>query len=515
MKHPTALIILDGFGYRKEKEYNAIAQAQTPHLDGWFAHYPHTLLNASGTAVGLPDAVIGNSEVGHITIGTGRIIEQPITILNNAIADRSFFKNPTLVHALTTLRKTGNALHIMGLLSDGNVHSEARNLYAFIDAAHQHGIKYLYIHPFLDGRDAPPKSARTYLDQLDNALTAFEYGSIGSIHGRFYAMDRDNHWDRTQKSYNVLTENQDYPPRPWQDVLESQYAQGITDEFIVPTQIDPTSTIQKGDGVIFFNVRPDRARQITACFVDPHFNHFPVKKLNLTCFVTPVDFGNNLKTNGMYPHTSAKNTLKDVLAHNGKTIFSIAETEKYAHVTYFFNDGREEAERHETRVIIPSLPTQNYLDNPQMSAPQITHAVLESLTTNPGDFYLINYANADMVGHSGDLQATIRAVECLDEQLSKLYEVIVKKMHGTMYITADHGNAEDKYDPISKQPRTAHTANPVPFLMIQDGLQPDTKLPLTQLSDVAPWILENMGLSVPEDMGKVERVRCTDRTWIG
>lgn len=500
MKHPTALIILDGFGYRKEKEYNAIAQARTPHLTAWYKKFPHTFLSASGTSVGLPDNYAGNSEVGHITIGTGRIIEQPIMILDKALADKSFFKNPILLQSLAALRKTGNALHIMGLLSDGGVHSEAKYLYAFVDAAHQHGIKHLFIHPFLDGRDVPPKSAYAYLEQLDNALTTFEYGSIGSIHGRFYAMDRDNHWDRTQKSYNVLTQEQDYPPRPWQEVLESQYAKGITDEFIIPTQIDPTSTIQKGDGIIFFNVRPDRARQITACFVDPTFTHFPVKKLNLTCFVTPVDYGNNLKTDVLYPHTPAKNTLKDVIANAGKTIFSIAETEKYAHVTYFFNDGREAAEPTEKRVIIPSLATRDYVDNPQMSGAAITQSVIESLSTDPADFYLINYANADMVGHSGNLQATIKAVECLDEQLNKLYEQIVVKMQGTMYITADHGNAEDKYDPISKQPRTSHTTNPVPFLMIKEGLPTTTGLPLTQLADIAPWVLKNIGLVVPEEM---------------
>lgn len=502
MKHPTALIILDGFGYRKEKEYNAIAQAHTLHLNSWFAKYPHTLLKASGGAVGLPEGVIGNSEVGHITIGTGRIIEQPITLLNQAIADKSFFKNPVLIQALNKLQKTGNALHIMGLLSDAGGHSEAKHLYAFIDAAHQNGIKYLFIHPFLDGRDVPPKSAVKYLEQLDNALTTFEYGSIGSIHGRFYAMDRDHHWDRTEKSYDVLTQEQDYPPRPWQEVLEAQYAKGITDEFIVPTQIDPTSTIQKGDGIIFFNVRSDRARQITTCFMDPTFNHFPVKKLNLTCFVTPVDYGNNLKTDVMYPRSPAKNTLKDVIAHAGKTIFSIAETEKYAHVTYFFNDGREAAEPTEKRMIIPSLSTRDYVDNPQMSAAGITQAVIESLNTDPADFYLINYANADMVGHSGNLQATIKAVECLEEQLSKLYEHIVVKMQGIMYVTADHGNAEDKYDLIHKQPRTSHTTNPVPFLMIKEGEPKTAKLPLTQLADIAPWVLENMGLAIPEEMNR-------------
>lgn len=503
LKHPTALVILDGFGYHKNSLYNAISQAKKPNLDAWFSHYPHALLKASGHAVGLLDNYMGNSEVGHMTIGAGRIVQQPISLIHDAIIDKSFFKNPVLVEKLAALKKSGDALHIMGLVSDGGVHSDIEHLYAFLDAAHQHGIKYVYIHAFLDGRDTPPRSAMTYLNQLDQALTLFEFGSIGSLHGRFYAMDRDKNWDRTEKSYRILTENQD-TPQCWQDALEKQYAQGTTDEFFIPTQLDPTSTIQQGDGVIFFNIRADRARQLAAAFVDPIFNYFPVKKLNLSFFMTPVPYASDLKTDVLYKPVSVNNVLEDVLAGNNKTIFSIAETEKYAHVTYFFNGGREQPTPTETRILIPSIKSHDYINNPEMRAREITDAVLASLTSDPKDFYLINYANADMVGHSGNLAATVAAIECLDSELKRLYDQVVERMNGTLYITADHGNAEEMIDPATHEPKTSHTTNPVPFIMLQKGISPSMKLPLCELSDIAPFILRTMGLDVPEEMTRLD-----------
>lgn len=498
-KKPTLLIILDGFGQQKDSSYNAISQAPMPNLRDWFAHYPHTLLQASGKAVGLPAGYTGNSEVGHMALGTGRIIEQPITVIHDALMNKSFFKNPILEKNLNKLAKTGAALHIMGLLSDGGVHSDLQDLYAFLDAAHQHGIKYVFIHAFLDGRDTPIKSASRYLEQLDNALTMFEYGSIGSIHGRFYAMDRDRNWDRTEKSYRILTENQD-TPHLWENVLESQYAQGITDEFIIPTQLDPTSTIQTGDGVIFFNVRPDRARQLTAAFIDPTFNHFPTKKIALSFFITPIQYAPDLPSQVMFPSQPILHTLKDEVAAAKKTIFSIAETEKYAHVTYFFNGRREESVEGETRMLIPSIKSKDYVHNPEMSARAITDAVLKSVHDDPKDFYLINYANADMVGHSGNLPATIKALEYLDGELKRLYDIVIQKMDGTIYITSDHGKAEEMYDVKLKQPKTAHTTNPVPFIMIKRGIDKNLQLPMHGLSDCAPFILKNMGISVPQEM---------------
>jgi 2,3-bisphosphoglycerate-independent phosphoglycerate mutase len=342
--------------------------------------------------------------------------------IHGSIAVKSFFKNELLVSNLKKIAAQKSALHIMGLLSDAGVHSDIEHLYAFLDAAHQHKVKYVYIHAFLDGRDTPPKSAATYLELLENAIVAFGYGALGSIHGRFYAMDRDNNWDRTQKCYRVLTTPSDEMPTPWQDVLEQQYAQGLTDEFIIPTQIDPTSTIQAGDGVIFFNIRPDRARQLTSCFVETPFNHFPMTHIPLTSFITPVTYSNTLNTTVLFPSKLIHPTLKEVISDAGKSIFSIAETEKYAHVTYFFGGGAEQPFPHETRVLIPSIKARTYVENPQMSAAKITDAVLASLQNNPCDFYLINYANADMVGHSGNLPATIKAVECVDHELGRLYK---------------------------------------------------------------------------------------------
>lgn len=496
---PTALVILDGFGYSEITENNAVYHAKTPFIKYATEHYWHTLLRASGTAVGLPDGYIGNSEVGHLTIGSGRIIPQPIRIIHDAIADRSFFTNHILVNNLQKIRQSGGSLHIMGLLSDAGVHSDIEHIYAYLDAAHQNNIQSVYIHAFLDGRDTPPQSASSYLEQLDDALSSFEYGSIASIHGRFYAMDRDNHWDRTEKSYQVLAYGQPCITRPWQEILEEQYAQGITDEFIMPIQLDPTSSIRDGDGIIFTNVREDRARQLTACFVDPHFNHFKIKKIALSCFITPVLYAPYLKTAVLFKQEPILNTLKDVLSAHHKTIFSIAETEKYAHISYFFTGKREEPVPGETRVLIPSLSVKNYAHNPCMSAPEITAAVCSSLKNNPHDFYLINYANADMVGHSGDFAATVKAIECLDTQLKHLYEIIVEQMGGTLYITADHGKAEQMYDAASHQEKTAHTHNPVLFIAINKKKEDRSgHLTLTELAHIAPFILHNMDIPIPE-----------------
>ncbi len=473
-KAPLALIILDGFGYRKETEHNAIAQANTPNLDTWFATYPHTLLQASGAAVGLLDGYIGNSEVGHLTIGAGRIIVQPVSIIHQAIDDGSFFSNKKLVENLEKLKQTGGSLHLMGLLSDAGVHSHEKHLYAFLKAAEKHGVENIFVHPFLDGRDTPPQSAAGYLEKLEKSGA-----TIGSLHGRFYAMDRDNNLERTAQSYKILTESQSEITPSWQKVLEKSYAQNITDEFIPPIQLDPEGVIKNGDGVIFFNFRPDRARQLTKMFLD---------NLNLAFFIIPVTYQGDLNTTYLFEKPTIKNTLKDILSQNGKTIFSIAETEKYAHITHFFTGHKEEPVAGETRVLIPSIVAKNYIEHPCMSAPEITNAVLKSLQEDPHDFYLINYANADMVGHSGDMAATIKAIEYLDVELKKLYDTIVEQMGGTMIITADHGNAEVMFSETSNQPQTAHTTNPVPFLFIKKDAQED--LQLKELADIAPFILK-------------------------
>lgn len=496
----TLLIILDGFGYREEKQYNAIYHAQTKNYDQWIREYPHAILKASGTFVGLPEGAIGSSEAGHLTIGAGRITKEPVTLINEAISNGSFATNPTLIAALQRIPKD-KTLHIMGLLSDAGIHATMKQLFAFIDAAHKQGITNIVVHPFLDGRDVAPQSASKYLKELEDKLATVG-GKIGSIQGRLYAMDRDKNWDRTQRSYQALTESlPNHQFKNWQNIINHYYEQKVTDEFIPPTQLDHSTYIKDGDGVIFFNFRPDRARQLTATFVNPKFNGFKTKPLKLSCFITPTVYDVRLKTDALFPQPHLENTLKEILATQGKTIFSIAETEKYAHVTYFFGGGKEESLLNETRVLIPSKKEKNYSEYPHMSAGEITHAVLESLKKNPCDFYLINYSNADMVGHTGNFGAAITAIEFMDKQLGELYKQVIEVMNGTMYITADHGNAEIMYDEKAHQPKTSHTTNPVPFIMIRKDLKGDNKkLPMTQLADIAPFILKNMDLPIPNEM---------------
>jgi 2,3-bisphosphoglycerate-independent phosphoglycerate mutase len=509
--NPTALIILDGFGYSTEKKYNAIAHAHMPHFNSWWQHYPHAMLAAAGSAVGLPDNMIGNSEVGHLTIGAGRVIPQPMKVWLKSIADGSFANNQVLMEQLEKLKNSGGTLHIMGLLSDAGVHAHEKQIHAIIEVAIGVGIKKIVVHVILDGRDVAPQSAHEYLQRLSQIIKHYNHGQIiiGSLHGRFYAMDRDNNWDRIEKSYRVLTEKQSssakatvdtaQPYDSWEKVLERNYAHNITDEFIPPTQLDGAGVVHNGDGILFSNVRPDRARELTCCFMQNRFHHFAIKPLNLTFFITPVAYGDNLNTVVLFPRNNVRNTLKDVLAEHGKTIFTSAETEKYAHVTYFFRGENEEPVATEIRKMVPSIVVHDYSTHPEMSAEKITQAVLLSLREDPRNFYLVNYANADMVGHSGNFGATIKAVEFIDTQLGVLYDHIVEKMDGTLYITADHGKAEDMFDEKTGQVRTAHTNNPVPFLMIKNGTQND-ELALKKLSDIAPFILENMDLPIPDKM---------------
>jgi len=560
IRRPFVLVILDGFGYADKKKYNAVTHANIPHITQWLKKYPHAFLKASGPAVGLPAGYIGNSEVGHLTIGAGRIIEQPLTLINKALENGSFFSNPVLREKLTQLagnsaknnmgdsaRDTGNkshALHIMGLLSDAGVHSHEKHLYGYIKAALECGVQNIVIHAFLDGRDVAPRSAEIYLNRLENYLGVLraEHGSahiiLGSVMGRFYALDRDNNWDRTCCAYQALTnnsqsENNKAQSRKWQDVLAQQYARSVTDEYIEPTRLDPAGVIKPGDGVIFFNFRPDRARQLTRAFINPE-----CAGPKLSFFITPVSYFYNTSHNPnpitvLFPQEPIPNTLKEVISHAGLKIFSIAETEKYAHVTYFLGGYHEAPFPGETQQIVPSLHVPSYAQSPTMSAQEITQTVLASLTTDPRDFYVINYANADMVGHSGDFQATVKAVACLDVQLAKLYTEIVEKKNGVLWITADHGKAEDMFDEKTGQPRTAHTANLVPFIEISrskhkssqqaqaasdhahvcaqtssctrsdnGASETHAQLPMHGLADVAPHILSVMGIPVPEEMTK-------------
>ena len=500
MKAPTVLTILDGLGYREEKKYNAVAQAKTPTLNYLKEHYPHTIIQAAGTAVGLRPGMMGNSEVGHLTIGTGRIIEQPIRRIDNLIDSKQLEHLPFIKNHFTHLAQTGKCLHLLGLISDAGVHSDIKHLYAFITIAHNYHIKKIIIHPFLDGRDTPPESATTYLTELDHHIATIPEAKIASICGRFYAMDRNQEWDRTKEAYDMLTEKMPLEFTTWQTALNYYYDHHVTDEFIPPTQLDH-EIVDDGDGILFFNFRPDRARQLTEAFIDKTFNRFPIKKLNLAFFITPVEYAKNIKTESILPTEPIKHTLMEILAEHNFSTFAIAETEKYAHVTYFFNAGRETKYPRENRIIIPSITAETYKDIPEMQADKITKTVINSLEHDPHDFYLINYANPDMVGHSGDFEATVKAVESVDRQLKKLYEQVVEKMNGTLYATADHGNAETMWDEKSNQPVTSHTNNPVEFIFVNQSIK-DKKivLSLRGLKDIAPFILENLKLPIPTEM---------------
>ena len=487
-KKPVVLVILDGWGYSPQKEYNAIYAAHPKNFNKWLQQYPSAILAASGEAVGLPPGMMGNSAVGHVTIGCGRIIKQPITYLNQAIDDGTFFTNKLLIERFDQLKKLDKTLHILGLLSDAGVHGHEKHIHAFIRMAVKHGIKKILVHAFLDGRDTAPTSASYFLKRLENVFNEVGCGKIGSIHGRFYAMDRDEHWDRVEKSYRVLTSTQEIQVKEsWQEVLNSYYARDITDEFIPPTRLVPQGYIHDNDGIIFTNTRADRARELTALLLKPQ------QSLHYSFLVTAIQYHPSFITDVLYQQPIVKNSLFDVLAQHHKSIFSIAESEKYAHVTYFFNGGREITHPHEERVIIPSIPKKDYVHIPKMSAVKITDAVINSLDNNMHDFYLINYANADMVGHSGNFEATIQAIQCIDKELERLYEYVVKKYDGTLYITGDHGNAEDR--------RMGHTTNPVYFLMLTNNITAmDKTLPMTQLKDIAPFILQQLQLKIPQEM---------------
>jgi len=494
-KKPTVLVILDGCGFSKEKKYNAVYHANTPNLDSFLKEYPYTIIDASGTAVGLPSGYIGNSEVGHLTIGAGRIIKQAIVKINEAISEGTLENNSTLRSDLKTLEKSGKSLHLVGLLSDAGVHSHINHLYALIDIATHYRIKHIYIHAILDGRDVPPKSAIMYLSQLESYIQKYPQVQIASISGRFYAMDRDKNWERTKQMYTMLTqEKRENYTDNWKQLIEKFYADNITDEYIPPTQLINVP-IQSGDGIIFFNFRPDRMRQLTNSFAQPDFDSFSTEDIHPAFIITMTNYNkkNDQYIDVLFKQEKIENTLKDILEKHDKSIFSIAETEKYAHVTYFFSGGKEEKYKNETRVLIPSLPEKNYIDHPEMAAKEITETVLDSLQNDPKDFYLINYANPDMVGHSGDFQATVKAVEYVDTQLKELYNQIIEKMDGTLYITADHGNAEDMFEEHAQQPKTSHTTNPVYFIAINKKWKnKNIALPLHGLSDIAPFILKHM-----------------------
>ena len=496
-KTPTTLIIMDGFGLRAETAGNAIANAKKPHLDRLFAENPGCKLSASGLDVGLPEGQMGNSEVGHTNIGAGRVVFQDLPRISKAIADGDFFTNEAYVSAMDDCKAKGTALHVMGLLSDGGVHSHIEHIFALLDMARQRGVEKIYVHAFLDGRDVPPASGRDFVARLQDKCQALGSAKIGVISGRYYAMDRDKRWDRVQKAYDALVLGEaPFEPDPVQAV-QSSYDAGVTDEFVVPVLCCREAVIGPGDSVIFMNFRPDRARELTRALVDPAFSDLIRKKgffpLHYVC-TTEYD-ATMPNVSVAFPHHALQNIFGGYISRLGLTQLRIAETEKYAHVTFFFNGGVEQVFPGEDRVLIPSPSVPTYDLKPDMSAREVTDACVERIESGAYDVIILNFANCDMVGHTGVYEAARLAVEAVDECVGRVVEATTN-MGGICLITADHGNAERLVEDDGVTPYTAHTTNLVPFYIVGA----DVKLRDGRLADIAPTMLDLMGLEKPEEM---------------
>jgi len=500
---PIALIILDGWGYREDPEANAIAAAQKPNWDNLWNHYPHTLISGCGRCVGLPDGQMGNSEVGHLNMGAGRIVHQDLTRIDLAVENGEFFANPILCNAVQQAVTSNKAIHILGLLSPGGVHCQEQHIFAMIKlAAKQHASK-IYIHAFLDGRDTPPRSAEKSLEALTQLCDQYDGVQIASLIGRYYAMDRDQRWERIQIAYDLLTQGKaTFHADTAIAGLEAAYQRGENDEFVKATSIHPANqpsiTINDGDVVIFMNYRADRAREITRAFIDPKFTGFPREKYPaLASFVSLTEYDITLKTQIAFPPESLSNILSVILSQQGLQQLRIAETEKYAHITFFFNGGVEAPFPGEERVLIPSPKVATYDLKPEMSALEVTDRLVSEILSQRYDFIVCNFANPDMVGHTGNLPATTKAIEIIDTCLGKVIAAL-KEVGGETIITADHGNAELMFDHHTGQPHTAHTHELVPFIYV--GRKAKINKNNGILADVAPTILYLMGLEQPSEM---------------
>lgn len=498
-KSPVVLIILDGWGYNEKKQHNAIASAHTPQWDQWWAHCPHMLLQASGLSVGLPDKQMGNSEVGHMHIGAGRVIQQDFTRINQALERGELLTNPHLATLLSELKSTGKSLHIMGLLSPGGVHSHEQHLFSLLALCHSKGFFSVKLHLFLDGRDTPPQSALESLERLDEVLQLYPVGKIVSLSGRYYAMDRDKRWQRIEPVYTLLTQGQSsscFPDAP--GAVKAYYEQGLQDEFLPPTQIGNPAPMEAGDALLFFNFRADRARQLTAAFLEPDFDGFHRKfRPSLSHFITMTQYAQSSPASHLFDPIPLHNTLGEVLSSQGLRQLRVAETEKYAHVTFFLNGGNEQIFPHEKRILISSPKVATYDLQPQMSAPELTQALVEAIRSQAYDVLICNYANADMVGHTGNFDATVRAIECLDGCMSRVGHAVAQQ-EGHLLITADHGNAEDMFDHLTQQKHTAHTCDPVPFLYL--GKDRHFIREKGSLVDVAPTLLSLLDIVPPPEM---------------
>ena len=497
-KAPVAMLIMDGFGINPSDYGNAIKAARTPNLDRYFAEYPNHIIGASGLDVGLPDGQMGNSEVGHTNMGAGRIVYQQLVKITKSIQDGDFFENPALKAAMENAKANGTALHLMGLLSPGGVHSHMTHMYGLVEMAKRFGLEKVFIHAFLDGRDVPPSSAAEYMEEAVAELGKIGVGKIGVISGRFYAMDRDNAWDRVEKAYDALVLGEGVQEDDPVQAIRNSYANGVTDEFMLPAVVAKDAKIAEGDSVIFFNFRPDRARQITRAFVDPEFKGFERKKgyfpVHFVCMAQYDATMTNVSV--AFPPEELTMTLSEVLAKAGKTQLRIAETQKYAHVTFFFNGGEEKQFEGEERILIKSPDVETFDMKPEMSAYEVTEAVLKEIAADKFDAIILNYANCDMVGHTGVFDAAVQAVEAVDDCIGQVTEAILAK-GGKVIITADHGNA-DKMMEDDGSPFTAHTTNPVPAIIIGSDAKKVREGGV--LADLAPTMLQLMGIPQPKEM---------------
>ncbi|MBZ4646586.1 MAG: 2,3-bisphosphoglycerate-independent phosphoglycerate mutase [Petroclostridium sp.] len=495
------LVVLDGYGLNELEKGNAIMAANTPNMDRFMKEYPNTIIHCSGLDVGLPEGQMGNSEVGHTNIGAGRIVYQELTRITKSIKEDEFYHNEILLKAIDNCKKHGSKLHLFGLLSDGGVHSHNTHLYALLELAKREGLEDVYVHCFLDGRDVPPTSGREFVQQLIERMRAIGIGQIATVMGRYYSMDRDNRWERVQKAYEAMVLGAGPVCESAVTAVERSYNDDVTDEFVIPTVITkggkPTATIEENDSIIFFNFRPDRAREITRTFVDPEFKGFERKKGYF-----PVHYVCMTQYDAEMPNVSVAfkpqeltNTFGEYISKLGYRQLRIAETEKYAHVTFFFNGGVEAVYEGEDRVLIPSPKVATYDMKPEMSAYEVTEEVVKRINSKEYDVIILNYANCDMVGHTGVFEAAVKAVEAVDECIGRVVEA-VQAQDGIILITADHGNSDQMIDYVTGGPHTAHTTNVVPLILIGK----DAKLKKGRLADIAPTMLDIMGLEKPKEM---------------